>query len=308
MALQYNLYSSIGDIAEQVSLLEASVPNSAILIEDRQVINEMEESLQHHVSFWASELKTGRRGGDEEEGLRESYETYSRLIGVIACDLANGLYEGGTDTGEIKRQVGNLVIDSHVEVGVLDYEKRLDQDIEQKKQLAARHALGRLAVAGGVSVVGSTAVLQAIQAVSPMIHISHEQQGVVQVSTAAFIVGGFAVRTLMRNGPAQIGVALRSLVNGTYREYLPPEEKCDTDDDLMEQYAERRLERPLGMMAMELMEYKVEQKEDLVPMIEAALSTLKDAFYESYDMSPKKEEGPRYRQWFEWIRRAGKEK
>lgn len=303
MALGYEpLYASLEDIAQQVSLFEEAVSTNDVTEEDLQIIDNIDKGMREWVAVDASLLKTGFRGKKEEKNLRKSYEILCRLRGARVLHFMNGEYDDGADTGDFRRRGIGYLKDSELEVGALYFDKRLDNSIEQSKQLAARHTLGRAAIGGMASGIGSSVAFKMIEVSSPMIHLTPLQQGgAVGLSAAILLYGGSAVigatRSAARNIPARAGVFLQNLLNGSWKELLPPKEKYNSETELMEYYAQRHFERAIGDMALVMSGFEITSREVIADMVGSSITELKHGFYESFGMNPEENDRPWHERW-----------
>lgn len=127
------------DLTAELQLLQQSIGGETPLSEDADVIL-LQNEMQHQVSDAAAELMTGFHKRSEQIRYMETYDSYRQLLGIVATDIANRVYETDDDTGGVKQAIFGYLQQSKRQMVALDYQKRLDKSrIERSKQWLAHH-------------------------------------------------------------------------------------------------------------------------------------------------------------------------
>jgi hypothetical protein len=287
-------------VAAQVSLLEESAGSFEVPLAADETVTELQDAAEYYMADAASELMTGIRWQRKRREYLKRYGVYRRLLGAVALDIAGRTYDEEGDIGNVKHDVFGYLRDSNLQMVALDYELRLMKSyVERHKQWLAYHYKTRLVLPVALSAASTAALFKAGEASSSFIDMP-SQSGTIGLATVA---GGLAIRSALRSGPRQAGVALKRPFNATIRPYIleAPAESSDNDQlpapSPSERYAARHLIQPLGAAAIYLVDCEAENKDDFAPMIEGLLDVTEASMHESYGIDPEEGRGPFYRRW-----------
>lgn len=281
------------DIAGELDALEQSIGGELPLSENPDVIL-LQNELQHNVSDAAAELMTGLHLRSEQLRYMERYETYRRLLGIVALDTANRVHDADGDTGSVKQAVFGYLQQSKRQMVAMDYEKRLDKSrVERTKQWLAHHRKTRFVGAFAVSGATSSGLFMVGDKLTPMLEFSTGQStGIVGATTIGLMI---AARSLLRSGPTKAGAALSKQFNTsleTYRVDSLPKRKKRTEDtleNLPAHYAEKHLAIPFGAAAMYLTSYDASQANgNFEDMVEGTLDITERSMTDTYGIKPAK--------------------
>jgi hypothetical protein len=283
--------SSLEGISTQITLLEQSVGRADIpLIEDEEV-GKLQATTREHVADAASNLMTGLRHRSEQRDYLTTYEVYERLLGAVALDAANRVYDETGDSGEVKREVFDYLKDSKRSMVALDYEKRLEKShLERSKQWLAHHRKTRAVLPFAISVGTTSALFRASDAYSSVLDLTPTQGGLLGAMT---LIGAAAIRSALRTGPTKAAAALKTQFNTSLETYTLKGAASRSNeplalDDLPEQYAEQHLTLPFGAAAMYLVDYELKDEAGLRPMVDGLLNITEASMQESYGIKPEK--------------------
>lgn len=283
----------VRDIAGELDMLEQSIGGELPLSEQGDVIL-LQQELQNNVSDAASELMTGFHRRCEQLRYMETYAPYRRLLGIVAVDTANRVYEQDGDTGSVKQAVFGYLQQSKRQMVAMDYEKRLDMSrIERTKQWLAHHRKTRFMGAFAMSGMTSSGLFMVGDELTPMLEFSRGQStGIVGITTIGLMIG---VRSVLRSGPTKAGAALSKQFNTSLTTYqvegLPRRKKRteDTLENLPTHYAEKHLAIPFGAAAMYLTSYDASQANgNFEDMVEGTLDITERSMIDTYGIKPAK--------------------
>lgn len=282
------------DVTAELDMLQQSIGGEVPLSENGDVIL-LQDELQNHVSDAAAELMTGLHKRSEQLRYMETYESYRRLLGIVATDVANRVYETDTDTGSVKQAVFGYLQQSKRQMVALDYEKRLDKSrIERTKQWLAHHRKTRFVGAFAMSGATSSGLFLVGDELTPMLEFSRTQStGIVGVTTLGLML---VARSALRSGPSKAGAALSKQFNSSLETYqiddLPKRRKRSTEEtveNLPARYAEKHLTIPFGAAAMYLTSYDASQTPgQFDEMIDGTLDITERSMTDSYGIKPAK--------------------
>ena len=293
MTKAHDFLPSLEEVAYRVDLLEDAIGSGGTPFDQEGVVMELQDHAQQHVAEAAAKLMTGVNWRRERRDYLATYGLYRRVLGSVAVDIAGRVYDGGGDSGEVKRVVFGYVEDSKKQMVTLDYEKRLEASaFERSKQWLAHHRKTRAVLPLALSAATTTALFRAGEASSSLFEITPAQGGMMGVMT---LIGSMAIKSAFRNGPRQVGTALKDQFNAHIKTYSLDESTQRQDryeslglDALPEKYAERHLTLPFGAAAIYLVNYDVESRGDIQPMIEGLLDITEASLNESYGIDPEK--------------------
>lgn len=293
------LSSTHDDISEYIGWLESTTGGSNIPFVEDETVMQLQECLEERVADAASDMKTGAHRQHEEEYYREMHEVYCRLLGAVALDMAERVYDTSEgDADEVKQAVLGYLLLSKMRMVALDYKYRLKKSrIERSKQWVAHHRKTGFALSMGASALTTSVLFRASENYSSLIDMTPRQGGMWGVMT---VLGAMAIRSAFRTGPTRVGSAVSGRFNATlesYRlnksvkEYQNSGEDllvalAEESDSLPVQYASRHLESLAGRAGLHSQFYDIEGKESLKPMVDHVLRVTESSMNESYNVKP----------------------
>lgn len=309
MDIHYDFRYSLEETGAEIAKLEQYVGVADEPLVENETVQELQNAMQHRVAYAASELMTGMRWHSEREQYLQAYEVYGRLLGAVALDGAYRAYDETGDIDKTKRSVKGYLKTSKLEMVALDYQKRLQRSpVERAKQDVAQNGLVRAVVPHALTAAGSlvgfaaaASFLRSNEGESlSNIDFTFTQQG---MATAAMVASGLVVRSAVRGASRQAGTLLGNQFNANLLPYL-----LDTFDDktaegessddlkyLMGRYALRHLKAQLHETSDRILDYVVEDRDDIAPMVADALEVVSRGTHRSYGVNPDKEwPGPWY--------------
>ena len=282
------------DTAADVESLRQFMGGDTPLSESPDVIL-LQDEIQHQVSDAAAELMTGLHKRSEQIRYMDTYMSYRQLLGIVAVDTANRVYETEGDTGSVKQAVFGYLQQSKRQMVALDYQKRLEKSrIERSKQWLAHHRRTRFVGAFAVSGATSSGLFMVGDELTPMLEFSTTQStGIVGIATLGLML---AARSAIRSGPTKAGAALSKQFNSTLTTYeiddLPKRRRRSVEEaieNLPARYAEKHLTIPFGAAAIYLTSYGATQAPgQFDEMVDGTLDITERSMLDSYGIKPAK--------------------